>query len=45
MVIIENMNHVLKNIKVDADNMKSYTTPDFPISTELITTVVAFIKK
>ena len=45
LVIIENMNHVLKNIKVDADNMKSYTTPDFPISTELITTVVAFIKK
>lgn len=45
LVIIENMNHVLKTIEKDADNMKSYTTPDFPISTKLITTVVAFIKK
>lgn len=45
LVIIENMNHVLKNIEKDADNMKSYTTPDFPISTKLTTTVVAFIKK
>ena len=45
LVIIDNMNHVLKNIEKDADNMKSYTTPDFPISTKLITTVVAFIKK
>ena len=45
LVIIEDMNHVLKNIKVDADNMKSYYSADFPISTELITTVVAFIKK
>jgi fermentation-respiration switch protein FrsA (DUF1100 family) len=45
LVIIKNMNHVLKNIEVDTDNMKSYYSADFPISSELITTVVAFIKK
>ena len=45
IVIIENMNHVLKNIEKDADNMKSYYSADFPISKKLISTVVAFIKK
>jgi uncharacterized protein len=45
LVIIKNMNHVLKNIEMDADNMKSYYSADYPISSELITTVVAFIKK
>lgn len=44
LAIIKDMNHVLKNIKIDADNMKSYYTADFTISSELITTVVAFIK-
>ena len=45
LVIIKNMNHVLKNIEKDTDNMKSYYTADFPISKKLITTIVAFIKK
>ncbi|WKD84738.1 Esterase EstD [Polaribacter huanghezhanensis] len=45
LVLIKNMNHVLKNIEKDADNMKSYYTADFPISKKLITTIVAFIKK
>jgi len=45
LVIIENMNHVLKNIEKDTDNMKSYYTADFPISKKLITTIAAFIKK
>jgi len=44
-VLIENMNHVLKHIEKDADNMNSYYSADFSLSEKLITTVVAFIKK
>ncbi|WP_300566039.1 alpha/beta hydrolase [Flavobacterium sp.] len=44
--IIANMNHVLKEIKTDdAENMKSYNTPDLPVTNELITDVNDFIKK
>ncbi|QTE22799.1 alpha/beta hydrolase family protein [Polaribacter cellanae] len=43
--IIKNMNHVLKTIEKEEDNMKSYFSPDFPISEELIKTVVSFVKK
>lgn len=45
LVIIEGMNHVLKHIEKDEDNTKSYFTPDFPLSTELIETIVSFIKQ
>lgn len=45
LVIIKNMNHVLKDIEKDEDNLKSYFSPDFPISEKLIETVVLFIKK
>jgi hypothetical protein len=45
LVIIENMNHILKNIEIDEDNMKSYYSPDFPLSEELIETLEVFIKK
>ncbi|QOD61878.1 alpha/beta hydrolase [Polaribacter haliotis] len=43
--IIKNMNHVLKTIEKEEDNLKSYFSPDFPISEELIKTVVSFVKK
>lgn len=45
LVIIKNMNHVLKHIEKDEDNMKSYMSSDFKISEELITTIVEFVKK
>ena len=45
MVIIENMNHVLKNIEKEENNMKSYFSPDFPISEQLIETIISFVKK
>lgn len=45
LVIIKNMNHVLKHIEKDADNMNSYYKADFPISKELITRIINFIKK
>ncbi|TMM28989.1 alpha/beta hydrolase [Polaribacter aestuariivivens] len=45
LVIIENMNHVLKNIENDEDNMKSYYSAAYPISKKLIETIVQFVKK
>ena len=43
--IIQNMNHILKNIQNEEDNIKSYSSPEFPISKKLIETIVSFIKK
>lgn len=43
LTIINNMNHVLKQIEKDEDNIKSYYSPDFPISNQLITSIVSFI--
>lgn len=46
LVIIENMNHVLKMIEKDGvSNMESYNNPDLPISEELILTVSRFVLK
>ncbi|WP_299526287.1 carboxylesterase [uncultured Lutibacter sp.] len=46
LVIIENMNHIFKEIKGDVnENMSSYTNPDLPIMTNLITSIVEFIKE
>lgn len=45
LLIIENMNHIFKEIKSDdAENMKSYNNPDLAVSTKLITTITLFIK-
>ncbi|RBN50263.1 alpha/beta hydrolase [Flavobacterium psychrolimnae] len=45
LVLIENMNHVFKEIKSDdAENMKSYTNPDLPIVPKLKSTIIAFVK-
>ncbi|AXT19431.1 alpha/beta hydrolase [Flavobacteriaceae bacterium AU392] len=45
LVMIKDMNHVLKTITKEEDNLKSYTSPDFPLSEELITIIEAFIKQ
>jgi len=45
LVLIKNMNHVLKTIINDDDNSKSYSSPDFPLSEILVTTIAEFIKK
>lgn len=45
LVLIENMNHVLKHINKDEDNLKSYTTPDFPLSEQLVNSIVTFVKQ
>jgi len=44
LVIIKKMNHVLKTIDDDLDNFVSYSKPDFPLSTQLVDTITAFIK-
>ena len=45
LVIIENMNHQIKHIEKEEDNLKSYVNPDFTISEKLIETIVSFVKK
>ncbi len=45
LVIIGNMNHVLKSIYNDNDNMKSYNSPDFPLSKRLLSVLEEFIKE
>lgn len=44
-VIVKNMNHILKDIQKEEDNLKSYTNPDFPISKQLIQTIIEFVKQ
>ncbi|TDE53896.1 alpha/beta hydrolase [Flavobacterium sp. GT3P67] len=45
LVLIENMNHVFKEIKGDnSENMKSYTNPDLPITSKLTSTITTFVK-
>lgn len=41
--IIENMNHIFKEIKVDEDNVKSYSDPKLPVIPELIEVMTSFI--
>jgi len=43
--LIENMNHIFKEIKGDvSNNMQSYTNPKLPIIPKLTTTILNFIK-
>lgn len=45
LVIIENMNHVLKDIQKNKDNLKSYYSADYSLSKKLIETIVSFVKQ
>lgn len=45
LVIIENMNHVLKTIEKDEDNMPSYNNPELPVAPELVSAVNQFLNK
>lgn len=44
LVIIPQMNHVLKHVENDTDNYQSYYTEDFPLAKGLVDTITAFIK-
>ena len=39
------MNHVLKDIQKEEDNLSSYYSSTFPVSEKLIETIVSFVKK
>ena len=43
ITLISNMNHVLKDIKNDKDNLRSYSDPSTPLSKVLIEKIVEFI--
>ena len=45
LIIIKNMNHVLKHVEDDAQNMDSYYNADVPLADTLIETITAFIKQ
>ncbi len=46
VLIIQNMNHVLKDAPADKEkNMATYTQPDLPLKPELLTGMVDFINK
>lgn len=45
LVIIDKMNHVLKEVNSMIENQTSYLKSDFPLSKQLIETVVNFVKK
>ncbi len=46
LVIVENMNHIIKTISGDMqENIASYTNPNLPINSELTNTIVEFIKQ
>ena len=45
LYIVENMNHVLKEIINDDDNLKSYSNPNLPVVPSLIERIKVFINK
>ena len=45
LIIIQGMNHILKNTKLDeGENIKSYNNPTLPLNEELVKKIVEFIK-
>ncbi|WP_332367915.1 hypothetical protein [Spirosoma telluris] len=46
LVLIDQMNHILKNAPADrAENMKTYTNPSLPLTPGLAETIAQFVKK
>jgi pimeloyl-ACP methyl ester carboxylesterase len=46
LLIVENMNHILKNIEGDAQaNMESYNNESLPVSEVMTNKIISFIKK
>ncbi|GLB53232.1 alpha/beta hydrolase [Neptunitalea chrysea] len=43
--IIPDMNHVLKEVKNTTENQQSYYSPDFPLSSKLVSIISTFIKQ
>lgn len=45
LVWLPKMNHVLKNIDDDSQNLTSYHNPELPVSPQLVQAIVDFVKK
>ncbi|MDR2223024.1 MAG: lysophospholipase [Flavobacteriaceae bacterium] len=45
LVTLKGMNHVLKNIAVDEENLTSYNKPEVPLHKDLVPTIVTFLKQ
>ena len=45
LTIIDSMNHVLKTVSNATENQQSYTSPDFPLSIDLVNNITTFILK
>lgn len=43
LLIIQNMNHVFKEVKNDEENTKSYSDPKLPVAPELINSIAKFV--
>jgi len=43
LVMIKDMNHVLRNCKIDADQMKTYADPKLPLHKDLLKPIVEFL--
>lgn len=43
LVIVEGMNHVLKEVQGKDQNISSYTNPEYPISVQLISAISKFV--
>ena len=44
LVIVKNMNHMLKTVENDTENQQSYYNSDFPLSTSLVKAITEFIR-
>lgn len=45
LITLKGMNHVLKTVVKDDENLALYSKPEVPLHTELVPTIVNFIKK
>ena len=45
MVVIEDMNHVLRHIATDAEQLPSYSNPELPLAPELVPALLGFLGK
>jgi fermentation-respiration switch protein FrsA (DUF1100 family) len=45
LVLIEDMNHVLRHITTDAEQLPSYSNPALPLAPELVPALLGFLEQ
>lgn len=45
LFVADKMNHVLKTVANDSENMQSYANPNLPVNEELVKEIIDFVKK